>query len=1221
MYFETARLPGNMTCDHVQILVKDEDDQAGLDSVEMSLSNMGAYTTNSKESVHIAYLLGLIRNEPAFAHVKLDIESGESGELRKRRLEVNNSNVARLRLLKKLKTHISFGKLMPWVRVEKDGMLTPTTDFIPSLDNGQTSWSLIAVLGALGDKDDPISREIVKLTKDVLSFHDYSPFYDPGTGLLFAECNLNLSRRETYRLSDMYEGTMAVLFAVLNGQVPESAWDNLKIDTVPYTTQKGEVIDALKGYRGSFHELWALGWLPYMDSSLAPVIRNFMYVQLDLANKNGLPGPGATCYTSKGYQQVGPSVLASSPGDREDVATAYATAMTMLVDRDAGLKWVENLWKYPGMTGRYGIIESVSPDAYANILTTDSKGLILLCMSGGVNKEVEIYLKTHNVPGTNIKMYDKLMQLLERKFSQLMVQRMNAPVRTFTGSYPMPSGRQMKVVKKAMPEAKKVSELTRSMYFEHHHGLNVDENWRRRGGGLVMKYRILRWGKEQYAWKGTFITPQTIFGMNYISVTVPAKTPRYVFNIEIKNSLRNFLLVHAIIDTSLVEGLTGKDEHIAYSPDGRWKTITKRIFPSRASEKNSADYVGFTIDNPKFNNNPYSGAFEIKEIVLSAANPVTGDMPGMHISRFLNIPGAENILPPITWPQGGLKFHIDAEKGTVLFHDAKNWRGGYVSPPVQLGAKYAGGHMNVIVKNLEIYPVDFLIEPKNNNVNLLGERFKVTVPVGENYHVVQVPLEVDKGAVLNYIAVSNFDGKAILGAITFGKEPAGETYAIAEERTVPLEGGKDLSSPGITVPAEIPDKAIAAELKKGVIAKKPDGTLVKRRLVKDKIKESPFEDDPLNGKIERVKALFNETINSMDNVPPNVKMREVIKAASGADIVFVDGYTVGDDVFAHTGAKYNSIYIGRDLAEAINEEDLARLVLEEAFHIAIPGGDAEHNIIKHDEKLRQKLLKVILNKGPRSELVKNKLAFLKSGKVDKDITAVKRSDPELRDSMSVIYMTVDPDFMINLHNEIASRNGRKNFKVIPVYRDSFMRSFDYLSSVADEYKDILLQPIEIDELNNYKDAARPVEDAAVNYASEMFPDKNIKAVNVGWINSKDEKYAVANLTGPKPKILVMEPGLPVKGEIVNIGRLLDIMEIGLMARRLAGDRIDKITFEQLAQYLDSGIRTQFLDAIADLGISKDSNVLDVVKQPVPVKSADEGLINAISSLKQVITAA
>ncbi|MDP8263396.1 MAG: hypothetical protein P9M13_08870 [Candidatus Ancaeobacter aquaticus] len=1353
-FFNDVRLKGNMSCDNVQVLIEDEENQPDLKCLDMSLGAVAKYTANSKESVHIGYLLGVITQKPEFKNIHLNADKDEMIELKKRNLKPTNQNIASLRLLDKLKTHKRFGKLMPWVSITDDGTLTATTDFIPALDNGQTSWSLIAVLGVLEGSEDALSREIACLAKEVLGVHNYAPFYDYRSGLMFAEVNSDLSKRGGYKLSDMYEGTMAVLYGILHGQVPETAWDNLIIDTVEYTTQGGEVIDVLQGFRGSFHELWALGWLPYMDSSLNVLFKNFLYAQLDHARKHGLPGIGATCYTNKGYQQIGPFALASHRGKRQDVSTAYATAMTVLVDRQAGEKWFINLYKYPGMAGNYGIIESVAPDGYGNIFTTDSKGLILLSLSGGLNKEVTAYLKTHKVPGTDISMHEKLMELFERKYLQLMKKRNEAPIRTFSSPYPLPAKKQIQLAVKEESSGPAQFEIISVLQSEHHHGLYVDENWIHPAGGISIKYNIPRDAADKYAWKGTFISPVNIADNRYLSVTMPSDTPRYIFNIELKNSLRSFILAHAVIDT-----VTKED--VIYSKDGKKKTIVVRIYPIKKSKQYDCDYFAISIDDPKYKNVPFRGEFEISKIEISKNSPLTGMKPVKPLDKIIKLPGTDNVFPYITWPHGGLLIKKFGSKRTVSFK-GRGWKGGYVAPPRNVGSKYAGGHVNIIVRNLHYLPSHFLLEMKNEKINLLkGGKYKVNVPAGGDWQVVQVPLPDNPDMLLNYIAIADVYGSVEIGGITFDSFPAGSTYALKVsdispvEEKIPVKAFKETMNIFSSVPStfsDIPDSrgAVNVKLSKdgtaeidydfknndrwlGISYNVPDNITKKYKTLRvehsgdavqfefkinDKthiittarggtdftitdyarqivVALTPQGAEKKSGKLNikvsmvdkrgkdlafpgiiarhedtnrilkthlnnegaiSVKINFKadtidyDTVKVVDDklvegsevefaltpdfktkmraavklikdnkvktaLPEGVTIDQLKEAIAKKGIFFYNDVTLGNDVFAHTGMQIN-MPIG--MLMNASTEDAAKLLLEEAKHVVID--DPEHKIIKHDEGLRQRLLAVALTEGKRANAIAKEMADTAQVKAYNTLanSAIAKDAAE-KEKMTVIYLAVDPDFMINLDREMKKRKGKKNFKIVPVYKESFMRAFEYLNKVSEEYKEALLPAVDVAVFNaDYRTDKETLEDALINYAGIEL-DAKIKAQDIGLINSGNEKYRIP--IEKTEKILGMVPKQLGKDEIYNVGSLLDVMEIGIMARRLAGANFDTLTFAELADYLEADMKGQFLAALKELNIAQTENVAKTVMAPVPIKGASEMLRTNVNSLRAIMIAA
>jgi len=465
---------------------------------------------------------------------------------------------------------------------------------------------------------------------------------------------------------------------------------------------------------------------------------------------------------------------------------------------------------------------------------------------------------------------------------------------------------------------------------------------------------------------------------------------------------------------------------------------------------------------------------------------------------------------------------------------------------------------------------------------------------------------------------------------------------LEQEGEIVMPAGKNLTALGADVPHAETNKAIKEHLVgEGAITlaidfKKPDieqsltyGTAILPDVESNKLERT---NDIENGFIKnsediaKFKEKMKDVIGKLKDVtikyPPNVTNKDLLDAIETKGIFFYNDVTIGNDVFAHSGMQIN-VPIGMVLHA--KSDDIAKLLLEEAKHIVL--NDPYHKIIKHDEGLRRRLLSVALMEGKRAEEIargmEKAMAMLniRPEKAMKNIEAVKLKDPGLADKMTFVYLTVDPDFMVNLDKEIGKRNGKKNFKVIPVYKKSSMRAFNYLDEAAKKYGNILFPPVDIDELKTYKEEGELLEEAAINYAGIKFPKFVITGKNIGWINSADTDYMIDNIVSDKPNILVMTPRIPGEDEINNIGLLLDIMEIGIMARQRAGDAFDTITFAQLAEYLAPAVKEQFLLAVAELGLGINDKVADIVKSPMSIQNVDETLKSNIISEKAMITAA
>lgn len=426
-YFEDIGLEPklHLPVDHVHLDI----DALGT----LRVRETGGYSAASKFSLTIPYLLGVAQQKPAFAQVTLPPD---------RALSVLKTQLDAIRAFQD--AHPNYRGFVPWVDIDADGHLQPRGSEVPSLDPGELAWALVAVVGALEDAPDEDRRQVAALAQAVLDRMDFGDFYDAASGRMRGSVTITATGQWSptdYFLADSAEGVMAVLYAVVSGQAPESAWRNLDFATVDYTTASGASITVLRGWRASFHEQWALGYLPLMASRLAPLYRNYLYAQADYARQNGLPGLLGTAYAPDGqYRQMGVPALAvgASGIDRSDVAVPYASAMGMLIDPAAGACWLAFTVSRPGLATSWGALESVGSEGPTLTMTADGKGLTILSASGGVQSDVERYLQRRLAPGQPISLSARLHELLDAKFEQIMAERHQRPFRLPAQSVPQP---------------------------------------------------------------------------------------------------------------------------------------------------------------------------------------------------------------------------------------------------------------------------------------------------------------------------------------------------------------------------------------------------------------------------------------------------------------------------------------------------------------------------------------------------------------------------------------------------------------------------------------------------------------------------------------------------------------------------------------------------------------------------------------------------------------
>ncbi|MDP8216667.1 MAG: hypothetical protein P9L98_05060 [Candidatus Kaelpia imicola] len=185
--------------DHVRILV---------DSGK--ITQVGNYSAPSKFSLQIPVLLGVIQQKPGFENVGMKPE------------EARDILVSTLSTISDfIDTYPEYRGFIPWVEINFDGNISPSDNKIPSLDNGQFTWALVVLVSALEESNNDKECLLVRMAKDILKAQDYSNFYDSDLGIVYGAVGLSFDTGEwvgtNYVLNDMFEGTMAVLWGVLNG--------------------------------------------------------------------------------------------------------------------------------------------------------------------------------------------------------------------------------------------------------------------------------------------------------------------------------------------------------------------------------------------------------------------------------------------------------------------------------------------------------------------------------------------------------------------------------------------------------------------------------------------------------------------------------------------------------------------------------------------------------------------------------------------------------------------------------------------------------------------------------------------------------------------------------------------------------------------------------------------------------------------------------------------
>lgn len=728
------------------------------------MTEVGNYTAASKLSLSIPFLLNIIQHKPAFEGLP-----GWTPELAQQKL------LAVLQTLNKFNSDFpEYKGFLPWVDIRPNATIAPANSKIPSLDNGQLTWALAAVAAVYQDSKEGEGLQIKNLAEHLLAFQNYANFYDPKAGLLHGTIQVSYKDGhwvgdKTYYLNDMYEGTMAVLWAVLNGQVPESAWTKLKIPTADYQTLQGETVTTLQGYRSSFHEWWALAFLPFMQSKLAPLFHNYLYIQADHAIRMKSPGFASTGFDAQGvYRQMGIPAIAGQQVDRDDVSVVFGTAMAMLISPSAGSTWLKHLYTRNGLVTPYGAVESLGPDGFADIFTSDGKGMTLLAASGGVGPEVERYLKTHRYLNTEITLYQKIMQLLNEKYKQMVEERGKRPLFFPKQGIPLPPDESIR------PESEKplnpgdAFDLSGHLQAGHLHGKNVTsaggeslEDDVRPGAAVAFDYEIPPYFVyfDQWAFRGTYLDQTVrIADMRYVIIDIPASARPSTYDIELKSD-----------DITLATAEVRTTDRGVLSKDGKTKTVVYPIHPIPESDYKALNYISISMNDPRYLSGPLKpyarhGRVVIESIKLARNYPFKTEAK---IDEKGSATGEMSILKFWRLSHGDMIYRENPWQGTLVFDGGLGWRGGYV--PYTDVRKYK--YLYLKVRNKTGACNCFNLEMKHEANQLLGQKMTLKLDPSGRWQTFEIKIPDSAKRSFNYMALSDSIGQFEIASAFLTESP------------------------------------------------------------------------------------------------------------------------------------------------------------------------------------------------------------------------------------------------------------------------------------------------------------------------------------------------------------------------------------------------------------------------------------------------------------------
>lgn len=249
---------------------------------------------------------------------------------------------------------------------------------IPAIDNAFYASSLGLIIGAFIDNPSPEAQNLVKLAQELLEEQKagWEKLYDPDRGLIKGEHK----EGETYYIDDAYsEGRLAAFIAVVIGDVPRSAWDNLTKHYSEYTLSNGENLKILAPWTGAFQAWMPNVFIPEMDwspSGYNLAHQRYLLVQKDWSERENMPAfysEASDPFSKDEYKYI-VEIAIPNGGSRishagipylSNIGSPYAIGLAYTVDKDtAEQKFSQLIERFPEIKGPFGWLDSVGREGY-----------------------------------------------------------------------------------------------------------------------------------------------------------------------------------------------------------------------------------------------------------------------------------------------------------------------------------------------------------------------------------------------------------------------------------------------------------------------------------------------------------------------------------------------------------------------------------------------------------------------------------------------------------------------------------------------------------------------------------------------------------------------------------------------------------------------------------------------------------------------------------------
>lgn len=317
-----------------------------------------------------------------------------------------------------------------------NGQMIPTSDqIISSVDNGNLSFSLAALIGGYFEDQDPQAVSIVKRSEDILNAQKtgWLSLYDKSTNLMYAGYTTatgsysvgrlqagynprilkqlkatnsgNLKDFLTYHVDRLFnESRLVPVWAILTtsnlpsgNQVPLDAFTNMQMFSTSYQPASGNTFTIYMTWDGTvFQEL--LPTILVNEFTVSPFMaqnhQKLISAQQDFITQKGLPSLlSASSTPDNGYASYGvPSISESyvtfhNPPPLDNAGTPHASALSNLADPAVAYLLLYNLkTKYPQIVTKHGWYDVI--DSHGNTCTEIlglDQGMYILALTGHVN--------------------------------------------------------------------------------------------------------------------------------------------------------------------------------------------------------------------------------------------------------------------------------------------------------------------------------------------------------------------------------------------------------------------------------------------------------------------------------------------------------------------------------------------------------------------------------------------------------------------------------------------------------------------------------------------------------------------------------------------------------------------------------------------------------------------------------------------------------------------